>query len=320
MESLVKKFDNYLFAIKNASLHTRRGYHADLTQFLAFLRENEPTMCNQGEVALNKISPLIIRGFLAYLLQKNSKTTIGRKIAALNSFFRFLIKEGLTAVNPVQAISAPKPEKVIPSFLSVDEIFSLIKQPDHEKDLSRRDRAILELMYSCGLRVSEVTSLNLGDIDPAQGNLKVVGKGDKERMLPIGTKALEAIHDYLIARNNLEAKRKDQEKSPALFLNHRGMRLTTRSIGRMISHYARFLTLFRPIHPHAIRHTFATHLLDAGADLRAIQELLGHSSLSTTQKYTHVSIDRLMEVYDKAHPRAKNNPEMQKTKNTSTQK
>jgi integrase/recombinase XerC len=305
MERFLEQFDNYLFAIKNASLHTRRGYHNDLTQFLAFLHENEPTIWDQGAVALNKINPLIIRGFLAYLLQKNSKTTIARKIAALNSFFRFLIKEGFTALNPAQAISAPKPEKVIPSFLSVDEIFSLIEQPDHEKDLGRRDRAILELMYSCGLRVSEVVSLNLGDFDPSQGNLKVKGKGNKERMLPIGTKALEAIQDYLIVRNNLEAKRKDQEKSPALFLNHRGTRLTTRSIGRMISKYARLLTLFRPIHPHAIRHTFATHLLDAGADLRAIQELLGHSSLSTTQKYTHVSIDRLMEVYDKAHPRAK---------------
>ena len=304
MEQLVEKFDKYLFAVKNASSHTRRSYHTDLSQFLAFLHENEPNVWNQGG-GLNKISPLIIRGFLAYLLQKNSKTTIGRKIAALNSFFRFLIKEGLIAANPVQAISAPKPEKVIPSFLSVDEIFSLIEQPDHEKDLSRRDRAILELMYSCGLRVSEVTGLNLGDIDPAQENLKVKGKGDKERMLPIGTKALEAIQVYLGIRNNLEAKKKDRGKSPALFLNHRGARLTTRSIGRMINNYARFLTLFRTVHPHAIRHTFATHLLDAGADLRSIQELLGHSSLSTTQKYTHVSIDRLMEVYDKAHPRAK---------------
>ena len=305
MERFLEKFDNYLFAIKNASLHTRRNYHNDLTQFLAFLRENETTIWDQGEVALNKINPSIIRRFLAYLLHKNSKTTTARKIAALNSFFRFLIKEGFTASNPVQAISAPKPEKVIPSFLSVDEIFSLIEQPDHEKDLSRRDRAILELMYSCGLRVSEVVSLNLGDFDLPQGNLRVKGKGNKERMLPIGTKALEAIQDYLTVRSNLEAKRKDQGKSPALFLNHRGERLTTRSIGRMINKYARFLTMFRPVHPHAIRHTFATHLLDAGADLRAIQELLGHSSLSTTQKYTHVSIDRLMEVYDKAHPRAK---------------
>jgi integrase/recombinase XerC len=305
MEKFLEKFDNYLFAIKNASLHTRRNYHNDLTQFLAFLRENEPIVWDQGEAALNKINHLIIRGFIAYLLRKNSKTTIARKIAALNSFFRFLIKESFIASNPVQAISAPKPEKVVPCFLSVDEIFSLIEQPDHENNLSRRDRAILELMYSCGLRVSEVVSLNLGDLDPPQGNLKVTGKGNKERMCPIGTKALEAIQDYLIVRSNLEAKRKDQGKSPALFLNHRGARLTTRSIGRMINKYARFLTMFRPVHPHAIRHTFATHLLDAGADLRAIQELLGHSSLSTTQKYTHVSIDRLMEVYDKAHPRAK---------------
>jgi integrase/recombinase XerC len=305
MEKFIEKFDNYLFAIKNASVHTRRNYRNDLNQFFTFLRENEASICNQEEVALNKISPSIIREFLAHLLQKNSKTTIARKIATLNSFFCFLIKEGFTALNPVQAISAPKPEKVIPSFLSVDEIFSLIEQPNHEKELGRRDRAILELMYSCGLRVSELVSLNLGDFDLPQGNLRVKGKGNKERMLPIGTKALEAIQDYLTVRSGLEAKIKYQGKSPALFLNHRGERLSTRSIGRMINKYARFLTMFRPIHPHAIRHTFATHLLDAGADLRSIQELLGHSSLSTTQKYTHVSIDRLMEVYDKAHPRAK---------------
>jgi integrase/recombinase XerC len=308
MESFLGKFDNYLFAIKNASLHTRRNYHNDLTQFLAFLRKNETTVWNQGGAGFDKVTTSIIRGFLAHLLEKNSKTTIARKIAALNSFYRFLIKEGFTTVNPLHAISAPKPEKVIPNFLSVDEIFSLIEQPDREKDLSRRDRAILELMYSCGLRVSEVTNLNCTDLDLSQGNLKVKGKGNKERMLPIGTKASEAINDYLMVREKLETKRKKSEKSLALFLNHRGARLSTRSIGRMIGSYARFLTVFRPIHPHAIRHTFATHLLDAGADLRAIQELLGHSSLSTTQKYTHVSIDRLMEVYDKAHPRAKKEP------------
>ena len=305
MEDFLEKFDNYLFAIKNASVHTRRNYRNDLRQFFFFLQENEKGIWHQGGVVLNKINPLMIRGFLAYLHKQNSKTTIARKLAALNSFFRFLIKEGFASSNPAQAISAPKPEKVIPTFLSVDEIFSLIEQPDHERSLCRRDKAILELMYSCGLRVSEVVGINCGDLDLPQGSLKVKGKGNKERMLPVGTKALAAAKEYLEVRSSLEAKRKDQGKSQALFLNHRGERLTTRSIGRMINKYSRFLTLFRPVHPHAIRHTFATHMLDAGADLRAIQELLGHSSLSTTQKYTHVSIDRLMEVYDKAHPRAK---------------
>lgn len=306
MKKFLEKFDNYLYAIKNASLHTRRSYQNDLNQFLIFLRENEKNIWNQGEVDLNNINFSLIRSFLASLQKKNTKTTIARKIASLNSFFKFLIKEGFVTSNPVQLIAAPKPEKVIPTFLSVDEIFSLIEKPDREKALSRRDRAILELMYSCGLRVSEVVGLNLEDLDLPQGYLKVRGKGNKERFLPIGTKACDALKDYLSIRNEFGKNKRGQGSSKAIFLNHYGERLTTRSIARMINKYAIHCTFFRPVHPHAIRHTFATHLLDAGADLRAIQELLGHSSLSTTQKYTHVSIDRLMEVYDKTHPRAKN--------------
>ena len=304
MENLIEKFDNAL-AVKNASIHTRRGYRNDLKQFSSFLQENEKNIWNHGEIKLAKINPGIIRNFLGFLHKKNSKTSIARKIATLNSFFKFLIKEGFANSNPVQAISAPKPEKVIPTFLSVDEIFSLINQPDKEKMLSCRDRAILELMYSCGLRVSELVGLNLEDLDLGLGSLKVKGKGGKERMVPVGSKALEALKDYLSVRGKLESKKKTPGSSNAIFLNHRGERLTARSIARMIEKYTRFLTVFRPVHPHAIRHTFATHMLDAGADLRAIQELLGHSSLSTTQKYTHVGIDRLMEVYDQAHPRAK---------------
>jgi len=305
MEEFLKKFDNYLFAIKNASSHTRRNYLNDLKQFIKFLRENEIEVLRQGKVELNKITPSIIRSFLAYLHQKNTKTTIARKIASLNSFFKFLIKEGLVTYNPAQTVSAPKPEKVIPTFLSVDEIFSLIEQPDKEKDLGRRDRAILELMYSSGLRVSEVVNLNLEDLDPNREFIKVKGKGNKERLLPVGTKAREALQDYLSIRKNLAEKKGIEKSSQALFLNYRGGRLTTRSIARIIDKYAHQSSFFRPVHPHAIRHTFATHMLDAGADLRSIQELLGHSSLSTTQKYTHVSIDRLMEIYDKTHPRAK---------------
>jgi len=305
MEKLIESFDNYLLAIKNASLHTRRSYRSDLQQFTQFLRENENKVWNRGNVQLNKITPVMVRGFLAFLHKKNTKTTIARKRASLNAFFNFLIKEGLVTVNPVQAVSAPKPEKVIPTFLSVDEMFSLIGKPDEETMLSRRDRAILELMYSCGLRVSEVVNVNLEDFDLAEGYIKVRGKGNKERLLPVGSKAREALNDYFLVRNTLEESKQIQEQAPAVFINYRGGRLTTRSIARIINKYAHRASFFRPVHPHAIRHSFATHLLDAGADLRAIQELLGHSSLSTTQKYTHVSVDRLMEVYDKAHPRAK---------------
>jgi len=305
MEKFFEKFDNYLFAIKNASSNTRRSYRNDLNQFIMFLRENNEEAVQHEKVELNKITPSVIRRFLAQLHQTNSKTTIARKIASLNSFFKFLIKEGFVESNPAQTLSAPKGEKVIPTFLSVDEIFSLIEQPDKEKTLSLRDRAILELMYSCGLRVSEVVNTNLGDLDNAGGFIKVRGKGDKERVLPVGAKAREALDAYLLVRTKLGEKKRPEEVCAALFLNHRGDRLTTRSIGRIINGYASRSTFFRPVHPHAIRHTFATHMLDAGADLRAIQELLGHSSLSTTQKYTHVSVDRLMEVYDKTHPRAK---------------
>ncbi|HNR11963.1 MAG TPA: tyrosine recombinase XerC [Thermodesulfobacteriota bacterium] len=303
MEAYVERFDNYLRAIKNASPHTRRSYRSDLQDFMAFLQESEETCWNSGAVALDKISPATIRSYLAYLHSRNRKSTISRKLASLKSFFKFLIKEGFIAAHPANAISAPRNEKFIPSFLSVDEMFALIEQPQTEQALGVRDRALLELMYSCGLRVSEATGLNLDSVFLEEGFVRVRGKGDKERMVPIGSKALEAMNEYLAVRDTLIGSA--AAKSKALFLNYRGGRLTTRSVGRLLSRYAGQINLFRPVHPHAIRHTFATHMLDAGADLRAIQELLGHSSLSTTQKYTHVSIDRLMEVYDKAHPRAK---------------
>jgi len=302
MEDFIERFDSYLFAVKNASLHTRRNYRADLNQFITFLQKNEKKLWNNGYPKVNEINPSIIRSFLACLHKKNRKTTIARKLASLKSFFKFLIKEGVLTSDPAQLISAPKPEKFIPTFLSIDEIFSLIEQPDKESILSRRDRAILELMYSCGLRVSELVSLNREDLNLPERLIKVKGKGGKERILPMGTKAREAINDYLLLSNSSE---KNAESCTALFLNNRGGRLTTRSIARMINKYVNRSSFFHPVHPHAIRHTFATHMLDAGADLRTIQEFLGHSSLSTTQKYTHVSIDRLMEVYDKTHPRAK---------------
>ena len=304
MEAYVERFDNYLAAIKNASLHTRRSYRSDLNNFVVFLKEHEERIWNSGAVDLNAVNPIVIRDYLAYLHKKNARSTIARKLAALKSFFKFLVKEGLVNSHPAHPLSTPRKEQHIPTFLSVDEMFALIDQPESKSVLGCRDRAILELMYSSGLRVGEVVGLNIEDVDLDKSFVKVKGKGNKERVVPVGSKADEAIRAYAGIRSTLLTARKENAPA-ALFLNNRGGRLTARSIGRMIDRYAARLSVFRPVHPHAIRHTFATHLLDAGADLRAIQELLGHSSLSTTQKYTHASVDRLMEVYDKAHPRAK---------------
>ena len=304
MEAYVERFDNYLAAIKNASLHTRRSYRSDLNDFISFLKDHEERVWKKGAVDTNAINPIVIRDYLAYLHKKNARSTIARKLAALKSFFKFLVKEGLVDNHPAHPVSTPRKEQHIPIFLSVDEMFALIDQPEVKNVLGSRDRAILELMYSSGLRVSEVVGLDLGDVDLDKSFVKVKGKGNKERLVPVGSKADKALRDYLAIRNTLLTGG-DKEAPTALFLNNRGGRLTTRSIGRLIDRYAARLSMFRPVHPHAIRHTFATHLLEAGADLRAIQELLGHSSLSTTQKYTHAGVDRLMEVYDKAHPRAK---------------
>ncbi len=307
MQAYVERFDTYLAAIRNASLHTRRSYRSDLYDFSAFLQEHEKGVWNNGEIDLNAITPTVIRDYLAYLHQKNAKSTIARKLAALKSFFKFMVKEGFVSGHPARPVSTPRKEQNVPTFLSVDEIFSLVEQPDGENVLGARDRAILELMYSCGIRVSEAVGLNVGDVYLDEDVIRVKGKGRKERVVPVGSKAKEALGAYLVMRGN-QIKGQGMDSTRALFLNNRGGRLTARSIGRMIDRYAARVSMFRPVHPHAIRHTFATHLLNAGADLRAIQELLGHSSLSTTQKYTHTGIDRLMEVYDKAHPRAKRKP------------
>ena len=221
----------------------------------------------------------------------------------MRSFFQFLVKEGSLSSNPAKAVSTPRQDKHIPAFLSVDEVFRLLEAPQQNKTLNIRNRAILEMLYSCGIRVGELTGLNLDNLDLNSGIIKVQGKGRKERFVPIGNKAIAALKEYLIIREGL-GKREGIDRK-AIFLNIRGGRLTSRSVGRIIEKYLIPSGILRNITPHCLRHTFATHLLDAGADLRAIQELLGHASLSTTQKYTHISVDKLMEVYDKAHPRSR---------------
>jgi integrase/recombinase XerC len=215
------------------------------------------------------------------------------------------VDEGLMKRSPAEIVATPKQEKNLPSFLPVDEVFALVEKPDRATLWGARDRAILETLYSCGIRVSELVGLSDGDVDFQLGIVRVYGKGRKERIVPIGGKAIEALRAYLPRRDEVLARRKKSGPRAPLFINPRGTRLTTRSVARILQKHVLQSGLLRKVSPHALRHTFATHLLDAGADLRAIQEMLGHVSLSTTQRYTHVSMDKLMEVYDKAHPRAK---------------
>ena len=307
MREFIEKFINYLGLTKNASEHTIRNYLSDLSQFADFLEGSKDFLFSEGKgIDVNKVDNLIIRSYLGVLYQKNKKSSIARKLASLRSFFTFLLKEGYLNSNPAKAVSTPKQEKHIPAFLSVDEVFRLLDAPEQRNILNIRNRAILEVLYSCGIRVSELTGLNFEDLDLNSGIIKVTGKGRKERYIPVGNKAVASLKEYLEVREELENKGKGEAADiRAVFLNARGGRLTSRSIGRIIDKYLIPSGILRNISPHCLRHTFATHLLDAGADLRAIQELLGHASLSTTQKYTHISIDKLMEVYDKAHPRSR---------------
>ena len=247
----------------------------------------------------------MIRSFLGSLYRKKvKKVTLGRKVAALRTFFNYLLREGKVKINPADMVQAPRAEKYIPTFLSVDEVMALLAVHFSQDFPGWRDRAILELFYSSGIRLSELTGLNLGDIDFVQGLMRVRGKGKKERIVPVGQPALIALQQYLEKRAEV-CRDSDQGKDNPFFLGSRGKRVNSRSVERILDKAVTLSGINRKISPHALRHSFATHLMDAGADLRSIQELLGHESLSTTQKYTSVSVSRLMEVYDKAHPRAR---------------
>jgi len=304
----MEKFLEHLRVERNASEHTLRSYASDLEQFYQFLisrgagAEGEPR-----ELRVEKIDPLTIRAYLNALHGQHKKSSLARKLATLRSFFRYLLDEGGITQNPAEWVATPKQEKLLPNFLLVDEIFTLLESPEGETVWDARDRAILETLYSCGLRVSELVGLDDEDVDWQGGLVKVLGKGRKERIVPIGQKAIEALKAYRPRRDEALARLGISRggRGQPLFINRRGGRLTTRSVGRILQKYIRKSALLRKVSPHALRHSFATHLLDAGADLRAIQEMLGHVSLSTTQRYTHVSTAKLMEVYDRAHPRAR---------------
>ena len=304
--------------MRNASPHTFRSYESDLSQFLAFL-----TPPGAETPPLQDITHLLIREFVAHLHDHNlEKSSIARKLAAIRSFFKFAVREGLVLRNPARMVATPKLPKRIPSVLSAEDLntvsgwrggrvraaaLSRRKRPgatDENRLLVKRDRAILELLYASGLRVSELTGLNLADMDRKEQMLRVRGKGNKERIVPYGGKAEQALEAYGPVREDILRKAGHRGDPQAVFLNHLGTRLTPRSVARIVKKYARLININWDLHPHSLRHAFATHLLADGADLRAIQELLGHSSLSTTQRYTHASIRQLLEVYDKAHPRA----------------
>lgn len=283
---------------KGFSEHTLRAYHKDLLQFDNFLKAEKRS-------SLESINHLLLRRFLAVLRSKNySKTTIARKLASIRSFFKFLIREGELVSNPFEMLRTPKQDKKLPHFLSITEVDVLLKTPDSSTVMGLRDMAIMETLYSTGIRVSELVGLDEGSIDFIAGMIKVQGKGKKERLVPIGSPAIKAINEYIDSKSMSKKKEeKSVSRSEPLFLNKYGGRLTARSVARSLDKYLKVSGINLLTSPHTFRHSFATHLLDKGADLRSVQEMLGHSSLSTTQVYTHITTERLKNVYDKAHPR-----------------
>jgi integrase/recombinase XerC len=338
MNTAIAKYLEYLQAVKNSSPHTITNYGKDLGQFASYLSPPglEPP-------ALTAITHTIIREYVGHLHDHGlQKSSIARKLASLRSFFKYCVREGLLKENPARLVPTPKLPKRIPSVLSAEEMNGFLNQlaemtpgsasgasigkrgrsasssqpnkslgVEDESLLLRRDRALLELLYAAGLRVSELTGLNFPDIDQKERILRVRGKGDKERIVPYGSKAQEALEKYWPVRDQLLLQASQGRGRPrgasyteAVFLNYAGRRLTQRSVGRIVKKYVRLVNVNWDLHPHSLRHAFATHLLADGADLRAIQELLGHQSLSTTQKYTHASIRQLMDIYDKSHPHA----------------
>jgi integrase/recombinase XerC len=296
METWIPRFKAHLEA-ENASVHTLRAYIKDLESFRVFARERLGR-----EICVKEMEPDVLRIYLARRAQERQRSTVARELTALKSFFRFLVREGILPHNAALEIPAPKLRQCLPQVLSMDEVAALLETPDARTALGVRNRAILEVLYSSGLRVSELVGLDLGDLRWDLGVVRVLGKGHRERIVPVGDPALSALRVYLDRRGEIF---RPGGEAQALFLNTRGGRLTARSVARMLDRYIVRCSMRRGVSPHSLRHTFATHLLDEGADLRAIQEMLGHQSLSTTQRYTHVSVGRLLEAYDRAHPRAR---------------
>ena len=304
MDDLLERYVNYNPKKRNPGDVTIRNYQSDLLQFRDYLTGGDP----DAKVDVGAVTTQKIRGFLSILYEREKKkASIGRKLAAVRAFYKFLAKEGVLAANPAATVSTPKLDKILPRIMTEEEMNNFLNRvaeavPKSEP-IMRRDRAILELLYASGLRVSELAGLDLRSINFGDGMLLVRGKGRKERIVPFGSKAKQALEEYLPVREQImqEARKSAQT---AVFLNTKGARLTTRSIDRLLKKYVLTFGPNVKVSPHSMRHAFASHLLTEGADLRAIQEMLGHKSLATTQKYTQVSIKQLIDVYDKTHPKA----------------
>jgi len=286
MDRLIERFVRYLEIEKNYSPHTILNYRLDLDDFLKFL----------GESPIESVEYLLLRKYLAILKEKKlGSRSMARHLSTLRSFFKFLTREGFLKSNPILSVASPKLDKHLPQFLTEEEVFRLIESSVPKDEMGLRDRAILETFYSTGMRISELCSLSQDDLDFIGGVVKLKGKGKKERIAPIGDKAISSLRDYL-------EKRKRQ--ASAVFLNKRGTRITDRGVRNIVGKYLKASGMKKGVSPHTLRHSFATHLLNRGADLRTVQELLGHANLSTTQIYTHLTTEKLKNVYDKAHPRA----------------
>jgi len=300
MHHEIDRFIDYMRAAKNASEHTLRAYASDIAQFAGFL-EGEELSTDPREV-----DSQTLRRYLARLQRQSlSKASTARKLASLRAFFKYLLRKGVVEADPTAGLPSPKLDKRLPKFLRDEQIEALMQKPDTSKPIGTRDAAILEALYATGVRVSELAGMDLRDLDLATGEAKVLGKGSKERIVLLGRAAQEALALYLdFGRGHLLSRRSDGASENALFLNKDGRRLTVRSVRRLLDKYFGMVSDEMKISPHVMRHTFATHMLEHGADLRSIQELLGHASISTTQIYAHVSRERLKQVYESAHPRA----------------
>ena len=298
MDVLIARFEEHLTVECQASPHTVRNYLSDLGQFRDFLGRRHGRVPAPREVGVADV-----RAFLVERFPINRKASLARKVAALRTCFAFAVREGLAEANPADLVATPKADKQLPEVLSQDEVAALLDAPLDPDRMAPRDRAMLELLYATGLRAAELTGLDLPDVDFDGGYVRVTGKGRKERVVPFGERARAALLAYWPLRRSLRARTTGPPEP--VFVNHRGGRLTTRSLARALDRRILALAVLRKLHPHVLRHSFATHLLDQGADLRSIQELLGHASLSTTQRYTHVTTAHLVRVYTRAHPRAR---------------
>ncbi len=294
---MIKKIEDFMAYLKyekNASPHTIAGYRRDLLQLAQYLEEKKSS--------LDEVDNIILRGFLASRYGRGEKkSTVGRKLAAIRSFFQFCVRKHWMQLNPAKVVSTPKQEKPVPSFLTEEEMQKFLDLPRTNKTLDLRDRAMMELLYATGIRVSELVGINLEDVNFAERLIRIRGKGKKERLVPFGRKAEETLRSYLRVRSSINRGRVE---SKPVFLNYLGKKLSTRSVERTVDKYIRRTALRRKISPHSLRHSFASHLLSRGADLRVIQELLGHESLATTQKYTHIDLKHILDVYHKSHPRS----------------